>query len=321
MFMRFFISVIFILVSFFSCKPDKVKDINVSNIDVDFFIKRFEVDFYNANQEKLSSLKKQYPYLFPPSFTDSLAIAKISNEDERELFNETQKIYKDVSKLKSELLSLFKYVKYYNPKFNTPNVVTMISNIDYKSRVIYADSLLLLSLDVYLGKEHPFYADYPKYIKENNTNDNIIVDVTNSIIEKQLVSHPNRSFIGKMIHEGKKMYLLDMYLPKTSDKLKIGYSDEKINWANDNEENIWKYFIERKLLFSTETKLNKRFLENAPFSKFYLQSDNMSPGRIGVWVGWQIVKSFMQNNDVSLQELLIIDSENLFKRSKYKPKK
>jgi hypothetical protein len=29
----------------------------------------------------------------------------------------------------------------------------------------------------------------------------------------------------------------------------------------------------------------------------------------------------MQNNDVSLQELLIIDSEDLFKKSKYKPKK
>ena len=81
------------------------------------------------------------------------------------------------------------------------------------------------------------------------------------------------------------------------------------------------YFIERKLLFSTETKLQKRFLENAPFSKFYLEDDRQSPGRIGVWLGWQIVKSFMQNNDVSLQKLLTIDSEDLFKKSSYKPKK
>ena len=63
----------------------------------------------------------------------------------------------------------------------------MISNIDYDSRVIYADSLLFISLDVYLGKEHEFYADYPKYIKENNTKENIVVDVANSITEKAIV--------------------------------------------------------------------------------------------------------------------------------------
>ena len=112
-----------------------------------------------------------------------------------------------------------------------------------------------------------------------------------------------------------------MYLPTISNKLKIGYSKEKIDWAILNEEDIWKYFIEKKILFSTETKLNKRFLDNAPFSKFYLGNDNQSPGRIGVWLGWQIVRSYMKNNDVSLQELLIIDSEELFKKSKYKPKK
>jgi uncharacterized protein YjaZ len=52
-----------------------------------------------------------------------------------------------------------------------------------------------------------------------------------------------------------------------------------------------------------------------------LEDDRQSPGRIGVWLGWQIVKSFMQNNDVSLQKLLTIDSEDLFKKSSYKPKK
>ena len=124
-----------------------------------------------------------------------------------------------------------------------------------------------------------------------------------------------------MIHEGKKMYLLDLYLPTISDKLKIGYLEQKLDWAITNEEDIWKYFIERKLLFSTDTKLNKRFLDRAPFSKFYLEDDNQSPGIIGVWLGWQIVRSYMQNNDVSLQQLLKINELDLYKKSKYKPRK
>lgn len=319
--MRFFIIVFLILLTITSCSSDNKGFVDVSGIDVEFLVNRYEIDFYKSNKENLPLLKNKYPYLFPRSFSDSLAMSKMSNKEEIDLFNETQKIYSDISGLELQLTSLFKHIKYYNPKFKSPNITTMISNIDYDSRVIYADSILLISLDVYLGKEHEFYSDYPKYIKENNTKENIIVDIANSISVNLIPSLSSRSFIGKMIHQGKKMYLLDLYLPTISDKLKIGFLEKKLDWAVANEEDIWKYFIERKLLFSTDTKLNKRFLDNAPFSKFYLENDNQSPGRIGVWLGWQIVRSFMRNNDVSLQQLLKINELDLYKKSRYKPRK
>ena len=319
--MRFFIIVFLILLTITSCSSDNKGFVDVSSIDVEFLVNRYEVDFYKPNKENLPLLKNKYPYLFPRSFSDSLAMSKMSNKEEIDLFNETQKIYSDISGLELQLTSLFKHIKYYNPKFKSPNITTMISNIDYDSRVIYADSILLISLDVYLGKEHEFYSDYPKYIKENNTKENIIVDIANSISVNLIPSLSSRSFIGKMIHQGKKMYLLDLYLPTISDKLKIGFLEKKLDWAVANEEDIWKYFIERKLLFSTDTKLNKRFLDNAPFSKFYLENDNQSPGRIGAWLGWQIVRSFMRNNDVSLQQLLKINELDLYKKSRYKPRK
>lgn len=319
--MRFVVIVFLILFSILSCSEKNSNKVDVSGIEVNLSIKRYEVDFYNTSKEKLPKVKNKYPYLFPKSFTDSIALSKINNKDEQELFNETQKLYTNISFLETQLISTFKHVKYYNTKFNAPKIVTILSNIDYENRIIYADSLMFISLDAYLGKDHKYYSDYPKYIKENNTKENIIIDVANSIIVKQLKPISNRRFIDKIIHEGKKAYLLDLYLPNISDKLKIGYTEEKLQWAIENEENIWKYFVERKLLFSTETKLNKRFIDNAPFSKFYLENDRESPGRIGVWLGWQIVRTFMQNNDVSLQELITIDTEQLFKKSKYKPKK
>ena len=319
--MRLYTVVFFVLLSIISCKRKKTSNIDVSNVDVNFTLNRYEVDFYNSTKKNLPLVKDKYPFLFPETFPDSIALKKISNKEEQELFIESQKEFKDVSILKEQIESLFKHVKFYNPKFKPPNVVTMLTNIDYDNRIIYADSLMLVSLDVYLGKDHPFYADYPKYIKENNTKDNIIVDVANSIINKQFASLTSRTFINKIINEGKKMYVLDMYLQTVSDKLKIGYTDEKLKWAEENEENVWKYFIEKKILFSTETKLNKRFIDVAPFSKFYLSEDHKSPGRVGVWIGWQIVRSFMKHNDVSLQELINIKPEDLFKKSKYKPKK
>nr|WP_298989411.1 gliding motility lipoprotein GldB [uncultured Polaribacter sp.] len=319
--MRFFFIGLMVLCLFFSCSDKNETKIDVSEIKVDFSIKRYDVDFYNANTKTLPNVKQKYPYLFPNEFTDSLALAKINNKDEQELFAETQKIYDDLLPLKNQLNSLFKHIKYYNSRFKEPDVVTLLSNIDYESRVIYADSLLLISLDVYLGKQHRFYADYPKYIKENNTQEHLVVDVANAIIDQQVHPFNKRRFIDKMIFEGKKMYLLDLYLPIISDQEKIGYSSDKFNWANANEQQIWMYFIDRKILFSTDLNLNARFLENAPFSKFYMEQDNLSPGKIGVWLGWQIVRSFMEKNDVSLQELLKMDEDEIFKKSNYKPKK
>ena len=319
--MRFLFTILMVLCLFFSCSNKNQNKIDLSTINVDFSVKRYDVDFYNATKETLPEVKEKYPYLFPQEFTDSLVFAKINDQQEQELFAETQEIYQDFSSEEKQLKTLFEHVKYYNPQFTAPNIVTMLSNIEYESRVIYADSLLLISLDVYLGNNHNFYGDYPKYIKENNTKEHIIVDVSNAIIAKQLYSSNKRSFIDKMIFEGKKMYLLDMYLPSISDKEKIGYSEEKLAWAKTNEEQMWMYFIDQKLLFSTNTALNKRFLDNAPFSKFYMEQDNLSPGKIGVWMGWQIVKSYMKHNDVSLQELLKTSEEEVFNKSKYKPKK
>jgi gliding motility-associated lipoprotein GldB len=245
----------------------------------------------------------------------------MKNKEEQELFEETQKIYKDFAPIKEQLATLLKHVKFYNASFSSPDVITMLTNIDYNSRVIYADSLLIISLDVYLGKNHPFYAEFPEYIKENNTKERLIVDVAAAFVAKQLPRVHERSFLAKMIHEGKKMYAIDCYLPSVSEKLKSGYAAGKLNWAVANEEQIWRYFVEKELLFSTDSNLNKRFLEPAPFSKFYRDQDNLSPGSVGIWVGWQIVRSYMEHNDVSLQHLLKINELDLYKKSRYKPRK
>lgn len=318
--MRFFLLILFCSL-IISCKNDNPNAVDVSNITVDISIDRLDIDFYTTTPKTLPQTKEKYPLLFPKATPDSIWLARIQNKDERELFNETQKVFKTLDNEEIQLRSLFKHVTYYNPKFKVPKVITLLTNIDYDNRVIYADSLMLISLDAYLGAKHPFYNDYPKYIRQNNHKKHLIVDVANSIIEKQFQPTTNRTFLGKIIHEGKKLYLADLYLPKVANYEKIGYTQEKMNWAIHNEQEIWKYFIEQKLLYSTDTKLNGRFIDIAPFSKFYLAHDNDSPGRLGVWIGWQIVRAYMQNNDVSLQELLKLDAEHIFKNSKYKPKK
>lgn len=318
--MRKYIFIFTLFTILFSCDIKQDNQIDVSAVEVEFSIDRFDVEFYTSTESSLEQTKKRYPFFFSKNEPDSIWIAKITDKDEQELFLETQKIYADIDFLKNDLTLLFKHIKYYNPTFKAPKVVTLLSNIDYRNKVLYTGDYLLISLDVYLGENHDFYADFPSYIKQNFEKNHIVIDVAKAIIPKQNITN-DRTFISKMITEGKQLYLLDSYLPTVNDNQKIGYSIEKYNWAVENEEQVWKYFIENKLLFNTDTKLNQRFLELAPFSKFYRSEDTLSPGRIGAWIGWQIVKSYMMHNDVSLQQLLNKPSEEVYKNSKYKPKK
>ena len=319
--MQKYISVILLLLLFNSCKNSNKNLIDVSHVKVDYTLDRFDIEFYTATTDNLKNVQQKFELFMPKNVNDSVWINKITNKDEQELFIETQKIYGDISFLESQLTQLFKHIKYYYPRFISPKVILLQSNIDYANRVIFTEDYLLISLDVYLGASHEFYADFPKYIKQNLTKNHIIIDVAKAIITKLYKKKGNRSFVSKMVNEGIKLYLLNAFLPNSKSANKLGYSEQKYNWAVDNEELIWKYFIENKLLFSTDTKLNKRFLEVAPFSKFYRSEDNLSPGMIGGWIGLQIVDSYMYFNDVSLQELTQTKTEEIYKKSKYKPKK
>ena len=216
---------------------------------------------------------------------------------------------------------LFKHIKYYHPTFQSPKILTLITNLDYQNKVLYSEGFLFISLDMYLGGNDEIYKDFPLYLARNFDKSQLMVDIGNAIGASYFVPSNNRQFIDLIVNEGKKMYQLDCYLPVASDAQKIGYGVEEINWAVANESAVWAYFVENKLLYSTDADLYTRFVANAPFSKFYFDIDKESPGKIGVWLGWQIVRSYMKNNDVTLQQLLQTNAAEIFKNSKYKPKK
>ena len=43
-------------------------------------------------------------------------------------------------------------------------------------------------------------------------------------------------------------------------------------------------FYPKTIIVQNRPLLIQRFIDPAPFSKFYLEIDNQSPGRIGVWM-------------------------------------
>ena len=298
----------------------KISD-EVSKVELDFLLLRFDRDFAKAGTEDLSSLKQRYPMLFPKQYPDSIWLAKMEDSLQIQLLYEVDQAFGDFQEEEQELELLFKHVKYYFPEINIPTVITLTTDVDYNNRVILADTLLLIGLDNYLGKEHRFYQGIDKYIAKNLDKNFLQSDIA-AAFANRIVSFPReRNFLAQMIYYGKILYLKDVWMPLEADSTKINYSEDELAWAEANEEQIWRYFVEGELLYSTDQGLGPRFLEPAPFSKFRLELDSESPGRLGRYLGWMIVRDFMKNNEIGLRELINLPGEQVFKNAKYKPKR
>jgi hypothetical protein len=195
--------------------------------------------------------------------------------------------------------------------------------MDYNSKVIYANDKLLIALELYLGSDHKFYTDFPAYITQNFSERQMMPDVVTSFANGIIPLPSDKTLLSQMIYYGKELYLKDKLLTEDyTDAEKIGYTPQHIAWSEENEYFIWMNFIENKYLYSSNSKLPNQFINPAPFSKFYLEIDNESPGRIGQWIGWQIVRYYMNSNpNITLQQLLKTDAKLIFEASKYKPNK
>lgn len=308
-----------LLFFFLSCNTTTKKEKEIEVVPVDLKVIRFDKIFFETKPNDLPKIKKEFPFFFPAGNEDAVWLEKMQNPLWRQLYTEVQKKFSDFDLYTSQLNTAFKHIKYYFPKAKNPEVYTVISEMDYNNKVIYADSLLIISLEMYLGKEHKFY-QFPNYIKQNFEPNQMMPDVVEAF-SKRVIKTDAGNFLAAMIHAGKILYLKDVILPEYKDEDKIGYTETQLLWCQENENYMWRYFIENQLLYDDDPKLIPRFVTPAPFSKFYLEIDNESPGKVGAWTGWQIVRSYMKNNEVSLPQLMQTNAKEIFEKSNYKPKK
>lgn len=316
----YFLSSLLLSALLISCSQKSKVEKAVEEIPVQVKVERFDKAFFETAPKDLGKLKAEYPFFFPPGNNDQVWLDKMQHPQWRELYNEVEKKYTDFGPETQKIEELFKHIKYYFPKTKIPKIYTVISEMDYQNKVIYNPQMLIISLELYLGKTHRFY-EFPDYLKQNFEENQILPDIVTAFSQGKIMPPTENTFLSQMVYAGKQLYLKDLLLPDYSDADKMGYKPQQIQWCQENEAYIWSYFIENKMLYDTDQKLIPRFISPAPFSKFYLEIDNESPGRVGAWIGWQMVRSYMENNDVSVDQLLKTEAKELFEKSKYKPKK
>lgn len=304
-----------------SCNDDSKIEQDIAKIEVDFNVERFDTAFLEAKPKDLAQLKGTYPFLFSKHVPDSIWIHRINDTLQHELLTEVQQKFPDFKTSKEELTRLFQHLKYYDKTFSLPRVITLTNDVAYRDKTIVNDSLVLIALDNYLGADHEFYQNIPMYIAANMQKHQIVADVADGYANKYLFQSNRKTLLDEMIYFGKSLYFKDVMIPFKTDAEKIGYSEAQIKWAEANESQIWSYFIEKELLYSTDPKLPNRFIADAPFSKFYLELDNDSPGRLGQYLGWQIVKAYAETTGEDFIKIMQTEPEEIFRKSKFKPRK
>ncbi|MCL6295681.1 gliding motility lipoprotein GldB [Jejuia spongiicola] len=307
-----------------SCKKNSELQESIAKINTDISVERFDRLFAEASLPDLKNLKKVYPFMFPKKYSDSFWLAKKTDTLQVQLFNEVNKVFPVFNDVEAEIESLFNHLKYYFPEFNPPRIITVTNDVDYRNKVVVTDTIALIALDNYLGDDHKFYVygNIPKYVRANLKKEQLVVDIASKYAKKYTYQSQKRTLLDEMIYSGKQLYFKDVIVPFKPESERIGYTQEQFDWAIANESYIWRYFVERELLFSTDSKLPSRFINPAPFTKFYLEEiDADSPGRLGQYIGWQIVRAYMQQNNVSLKDMLIKSTEEIFNNTKFKPRK
>lgn len=281
---------------------------------------RFEQLFYGTSDDYFEELQNTYPYFFPEDTPIQVWKQKQKDSLQRALFKATQTL--PIEKINQELPRLLgRYKNTFADATLPEKIVTLISDVDYNHKIIDVDSLLLISIDVFLGKDHPLYEGIPLYIRENMRPAQILPEIAEVLSIKQLPTVKERTFLAHLIYHGKKQWLKQQFLPKTHVSEILGFTPKQLLWSKENEKEIWNYFANQEMLFSTQSDLISRFIRPAPFSKFYLDVDQDAPGKIGQWLGLQIVSAYASRNNKSIQEIIQMPYMELYRESKYKPRR
>lgn len=311
-----------LLFVFFSCSTGSSLEKQIAEIPVKVTFDRFDQKFFNAPKDSFISLKAEYGYLFPEQYPDSIWKKRQRDSLQVILQKEISSVFPSLDPFKDQLVPLLQHIKHYFPSSKEKKIVTVTNNVDYQNKTVYTDSLILISLDTYLGANNPLYEGIPQYIVRDMDIAYFSAHLADEFAISVVPEPEDRTLLAQMVYYGKKHYLKDLLLPKTADGIKISYTQEEINWVNENERFIWQYFIENELLYKTQSSYLLRFIEPAPFSKFYLEIDNESPGKIGQWIGWQIVRAYAsKNTSLTINQLLQTPAMQIFSGANYKPQR
>lgn len=252
--------------------------------------------------------------MYLKEFVTDTFILKINS-----LVNET---FPDIEAVAKDVKYVYQHVKYYYPEYTIPTTYSYVSGIYHDKPHLINDDYILLGLDFYLSNKDYVYdrIGFPRYMSRRCQPAYLTRDLAeafyNSFITKQI---NQKNVLAEMIEHGKKLYFVEAMDPRLQDSVIMGYSSSQMQWARDNEGEVWASVVGNEMLYANNYDSKRLLFGDGPFTAPFGEE---APARLGEYLGLQIVRSFMSNNDVTLIELMnMTDCQDVLQRSQYKPRK
>jgi len=325
-------SCILLGVVMFACGKKNPYEVDLKNVKaVPVKIFRYEEVLFDGNpyeiRQRVEASKEDFALFLDTDFEDPQLLQQlfdyVTDPNLKEIYLDVKDAFPNLQWLEKDLEKAFRYYRYYYPEIEQAVVYSYVSGLDFEYPVKIADNHIIIGLDLYLGQNYPKYprVGIPAYISQKMSKEYMVVDVMKALADEHMrgVAGP-RSFLDNMIHAGKTLFFLDLMMPHAHDSLKMNYSLSQLRWCERNQGQVWAYFISNEMLYSTDKLMINKFLGAAPFTSPFSAD---SPPRVANWIGWQIVRKYMERNkEISIQDLLEdSDAQKILARSAYKPPK
>lgn len=305
-----------------SCTSDRLQ-VDISGVEVSYQSKRLDQALFHAETKDYKALNSQLHNDFGEFY--SIYVSEIINVGKpdfpmiatnlerfaseanwRETQDQIDKVFPDMAEYDEDFKRAFRYYRYHFPQGVVPEVVYY--NSGFNVGVFPDEEFLGVGLEWFLGTENPVIQrlspeEFPMYFKNKLRPEYL---VNNAVKGWLMVKHQElvtkEELMTLMIFHGKMMYLMDALFPDVTDEVKINYSTEELAWCSKNEFNIWTYLVEEEMLYATKPKELAGFFSDGPFTPAFQHG---SPARTGVWLGWQIIRQYMDKNpEVTLEQML-----------------
>lgn len=302
-----------------SCTKSNRFKIDTSKNRVEVKIYRFDRDMLSLDTTNMkagvNSLYKRYGDFLPAftanvldtTATDTVAVSNLfrqflSNATFKAVNKKTLQTFQNVSDIEKQVSDAYTYIHYYFPKVTLPEVYFYVSG--FNRSIMMNNKFIGIGTDFYLGSNYPAYKNFTyQYMTYNMRRECLVTDLVSATLFRMFIMDSSEyRLLDNMLFRGKVMYLLSVFMPNEKPENIMGYSLEQWKWCKTNEKQVWGYIIDQKHLFSTDLQLIRKYMNDAPFTAPVSQD---SPGRLGTWLGWQIVESYMDKNPkISLNDLM-----------------
>jgi hypothetical protein len=334
-------SLFLLIIILFSACGSKKGIPDVSGIKVDIPVERFDQGFFSIDtsniQKGLQKLQIEHPDFYfdfmqqvlgvngSDTSRNTLLVTKEFLRGYLPVYDSLQLIYKKTDWLQKELEKDLRYVKYYFPKYRTGNAILFVGPFDAPGVAITRYGIAI-GLQQFAGKDFSAYQSlqgqelFPLYISRRFTPEYISANCMKAVAEDLFPDKSSsKPLVEQMIEKGKQWWLLDKFLPDSPDSIKTGYTQQQLNWCKENEGLIWSYIVKNEDLNSLNPSVIQTYIGEGPFTQGF--SQELSPGNIGQWIGWQIVKKFVAKDPgMKPEDVMKTDARKILEEAKYKPK-